>query len=67
MRLPRHTTAGQKRPVTVYRLVARGTVEEKIVDLHRAKRDLARDVLDGAGSPASLDLRALAALLRDEP
>ncbi|MBR0108738.1 MAG: DEAD/DEAH box helicase, partial [Pyramidobacter sp.] len=58
---------GQKRPVTVYRLVARGTVEEKIVDLHRAKRDLARDVLDGAGSPASLDLRALAALLRDEP
>ncbi|MBR1896274.1 MAG: DEAD/DEAH box helicase [Pyramidobacter sp.] len=58
---------GQKRPVTVYRLVARGTVEEKIVDLHRAKRDLARDVLDGAGSPASLDLRTLAALLRDEP
>ncbi len=57
---------GQKRPVTVYRLVARDTVEEKIVELHRTKRELASDVLDGAASPASLDLAALSALLRDD-
>ncbi|MBQ8090543.1 MAG: DEAD/DEAH box helicase, partial [Pyramidobacter sp.] len=57
---------GQKRPVTVYRLVARDTFEEKIVDLHRAKRELASDVLAGTGAPAALDLAALTALIRDD-
>ena len=44
---------GQKRPVTVYRLVARGTVEESIIRLHRSKRALAADVLSGADVPLS--------------
>ena len=44
---------GQKRPVTVYRLVARGTVEESILRLHRSKRALAADVLSGADVPLS--------------
>lgn len=39
---------GQTRPVTVYRLLTRGTVEEKVVRLQEKKRDLA-SVIDEAG------------------
>lgn len=39
---------GQQRPVTIYRLVAKHTIEEKIVDLHRHKRDLADSLLEGS-------------------
>jgi superfamily II DNA or RNA helicase/tetratricopeptide (TPR) repeat protein len=39
---------GQKRPVTIYRLVAKDTIEEKIVELHQHKRDLADSLLEGA-------------------
>ena len=38
---------GQKRPVTVYRLVTKNTVEEKIVSLHHEKRALADSILAG--------------------
>ena len=37
---------GQERPVTVYRLITRDTIEEKIVELHATKRDLADTLLD---------------------
>ncbi len=40
---------GQTQPVFAYRLIARGTVEEKLVELQRAKRDLADAILDGEG------------------
>ena len=43
---------GQKRPVTIYRLIAKDTVEEKVLDLHREKQALAADMLDGTGSSA---------------
>ncbi|MEG2005660.1 MAG: DEAD/DEAH box helicase, partial [Bilophila sp.] len=36
---------GQERPVTVYRLVIRDSVEERILKLHRSKRSLAADFL----------------------
>lgn len=39
---------GQERPVTVYRLVAEQTIEEKILQLHAQKRDLADSLLAGA-------------------
>ena len=39
---------GQYRPVTIYRLVAKHTIEEKIVQLHHSKRDLADSLLEGA-------------------
>ncbi|MEZ6049755.1 MAG: hypothetical protein R3C11_30065 [Planctomycetaceae bacterium] len=29
---------GQKRPVTIYRLIAKDTIEDKIVALHKHKR-----------------------------
>ncbi len=54
---------GQTRPVTVYRLVVRDTIEEHIVALHAHKRELADALLSGAGSTDLPDLEALAALL----
>ena len=45
---------GQTRPVTIYRLVTKGTIEEQIVDLHHRKRDLAERLLEaGDTRPAS--------------
>jgi len=38
---------GQKRPVTVYRLVVKDSIEEKIIALHAHKRDLADSLLEG--------------------
>ncbi len=55
---------GQTRPVTIYRLVTKGTIEEQIVDLHRRKRDLADRLLEGADAPARLDADELIELLK---
>ena len=41
---------GQRNPVTVYRLIASNTVEERVIELHREKKEIAEDVLDGTGS-----------------
>jgi hypothetical protein len=54
---------GQLRPVTVYRLVAKDTVEERIVALHRHKRNLADSLLAGMTEAAPVDLDALRELL----
>ena len=42
---------GQTKVVNVYRLIARGTVEEKILDLSAKKRALMTNVLSTEGSP----------------
>ncbi len=60
---------GQDKPVFVYKLIARGSVEEKIQHLQQAKANLARGVLQG-GSQSQLqlsedDLQALFAPLSD--
>jgi SNF2 family DNA or RNA helicase len=55
---------GQQRPVTIYRLVARGTIEEGIVDLHRHKRDLADSLLEGTEIAARLSPQDMLAMLR---
>lgn len=39
---------GQERPVTIYRMVTTGTIEEKILKLHARKRDLADSLLEGS-------------------
>ena len=54
---------GQQRPVTVYRLVATNTIEEKIVSLHAHKRDLADKLLEGSDSAARMSLDDMLALL----
>jgi len=55
---------GQERPVTVYRIVAKDTIEEKIVDLHATKRDLAESLLEGTGRASRFSLDEMAALIR---
>ncbi len=61
---------GQQRPVTVYRLISAGTIEERIVALHRDKRALADGLLEaddesaaGTGAPLP-DIDELVGLLR---
>jgi SNF2 family DNA or RNA helicase len=56
---------GQSRPVTVYRIVAKDTIEEKIVDLHNWKRDLAESLLDEAEAPAHLSAEEMLALIKE--
>ncbi|MGA8769577.1 MAG: DEAD/DEAH box helicase, partial [Rhodomicrobium sp.] len=55
---------GQHRPVTVYRLVVEDSIEERILDLHKHKRDLAADLLDGAEVSARMTENELLALIR---
>jgi superfamily II DNA or RNA helicase len=53
---------GQLRPVTVYRLVSKGSIEERIIDLHHDKRALAESILaegDASALPSTEDLVAL--------
>jgi|JFJP01.1.fsa_nt_gi superfamily II DNA or RNA helicase len=56
---------GQKRPVTIYRLVAKGTIEEKIVDLHSHKRDLADSLLEGTDMSGKVTTDALLQLINE--
>ena len=55
---------GQLRPVTIYRLVARGTIEEGIVELHHRKRDLADSLLEGTEMAARLSPGDMLAMLK---
>lgn len=55
---------GQQRPVTIYRLVAKDTIEEQIIALHAEKRDLADSLLEGGDATAKMDTAALLRLLR---
>jgi len=55
---------GQQRPVTVYRLVMKGSIEERIVDLHHDKRALAENVLSGEGTMALPSIDDLIGLMR---
>jgi superfamily II DNA or RNA helicase len=57
---------GQLRPVTVYRLVTKGTVEERIVDLHHEKRSLAESILAEGEASALPSTEDLVALIRGE-
>lgn len=55
---------GQKKVVTVYKLIVKGTIEEKIVKLQEAKKNLADEILSGeTGGLAQLSKEELLALL----
>jgi SNF2 family DNA or RNA helicase len=56
---------GQERPVTVYRLVAEGTIEEQILALHADKRELVAGVLDGTDLAAKMDTEMLIRLIKE--
>lgn len=56
---------GQQRPVTIYRLITSGTIEEKIVTLHHKKRELADSLLEGTEIAGRVTSDELLALLRE--
>ena len=55
---------GQQRPVTVYRLITKNTIEEKIISLHKTKRALADSLLDGTDRTAKISTTELLSLLK---
>ena len=55
---------GQQRPVTIYRMIAKQTIEEKIVALHGHKRDLADSLLDGADISGKMSADDLLGLMK---
>jgi len=57
---------GQERPVTVYRLIAQGTIEEKILRLHQDKRSLADALLQDADIHSQLSAEELINLLKED-
>ena len=57
---------GQKRPVTIYRLIAENTIEEKIVKLHHSKRDLADKLLADTDQSAKISADELMALITEQ-
>jgi superfamily II DNA or RNA helicase len=54
---------GQDNPVLIQRLVARDTVEDRILALQKLKQELAGSVLDGSGRAASITQDDLIGLL----
>jgi SNF2 family DNA or RNA helicase len=56
---------GQTRPVTVYRIVAKDTIEEKIVDLHAWKRDLAESLIGDSDTPARISAAEMLELIKE--
>ena len=54
---------GQEQMVEVYRLITKGTIEEKIQELQEQKKHLVSQVLDGTESRASLSLAEIREIL----
>ena len=55
---------GQHKPVTVYRLIASGTIEDKIIELHKTKKNMADALLEGGNISASLSREEMVELLK---
>jgi superfamily II DNA or RNA helicase len=56
---------GQARPVTIYRLVGRDTIEDRILGLHHRKRELAAGILEGSDLAGHMTEEELLGLIRD--
>lgn len=54
---------GQTRPVTIYRIIAENTIEEKIVKMHHEKRDLADKLLADTDQSAKISSEELLELI----
>jgi SNF2 family DNA or RNA helicase len=57
---------GQTRPVTLYRLICKNTIEEKIIALHQKKRDLSDSLLSGTQKSGGLSEKELLNLIQAE-
>jgi len=56
---------GQTRPVTIYRLVTKGTIESKIVKLHQQKRELANSLLEGSQMSGKMSVDEMFNLIKN--
>ncbi len=54
---------GQDRAVTIYRLVMKDTIEDKIIYMHKNKRDLANNLLEGQGIAGKMSEKDLLNLM----
>ena len=57
---------GQQQDVTVYHLITQHTVEEKILRLHKTKRDLADSLLEGADIFHAITQEEMLELLKND-
>ncbi|MDP2562922.1 DEAD/DEAH box helicase [Psychrobium sp. 1_MG-2023] len=57
---------GQTRPVTIYRLIAKGTIEDKILAMHQSKRDLADSLLSGNETAQKISAQDMMDLLQEQ-
>lgn len=55
---------GQKRPVTIYKLISETTVEQKILELHKTKKNLADALLEGSDVAKKLSKEEILELLQ---
>ena len=57
---------GQENPVTIYRLIAENTIEEKIIRLHETKKSLADALLEGSDMSNRLSRDEILRLLAED-
>ena len=57
---------GQNKPVTIYHLLTKNTIEEKIQNLHQWKRDLADQLLSGNDKLTTFSVQELIQLIADD-
>lgn len=57
---------GQDNPVTIYRLIAKDTIEERIVALHASKKSLADALLEGSDVSSRLSKEQILELLAEK-
>lgn len=56
---------GQQKPVTIYRIIAADTIEEKIIALHMIKKNMADALLEGGDVSASMSRDEMIELLKE--
>lgn len=57
---------GQHKPVTVYRLIASNTIEDKIIALQQTKKNMADALLEGSDISVNMSREEMLALLESE-
>lgn len=50
---------GQKRPVTIYRLISKGTIEEGMLQVAREKLNLEREITTNTGNSKKTNINIL--------